>query len=235
MNMKRFARLHDFEKKIGITFKDTSLLERVFIHSSYSHENPEYININNERLEFLGDSVLNFVISGKIFHDFPDLPEGKLTEIRVSLIREETLAQIASTLDLGKYLFLGKGEEATGGRKRQTNLADTLEAFIGALFLDQGLTRTRNLILKLFHDQLYSIDSSSVTVNYKSRLQEYTQSKHSILPKYILVEEKGPDHDKVFVVQVMIGDSIIGLGTGKSKKAAEMDSARHACNEIQIP
>lgn len=235
MNMREITNLHEFEKKIGITFKDTGLLERVFIHSSYSHENSEYININNERLEFLGDSVLNFVISGKIFQEFPDLPEGKLTEIRVSLIREETLAGIATTLDLGKYLYLGKGEEATGGRKRQTNLADAFEALIGALFLDQGLTRTRNLILKLFNVYLNSIDSNSITVNYKSRLQEYTQSKYSLLPQYILVEEKGPDHDKIFIVQAMMGDRIIGSGAGKSKKAAEMEAARLACNELEIP
>jgi ribonuclease-3 len=235
INMNKRIDLYDFKKKIGIEFKDTALLERVFVHSSYSHENHEYININNERLEFLGDSVLNFVISAKIFEDFPDLPEGKLTEIRVSLIREETLARIASTLDLGKYLCLGKGEEATGGRKRQTNLADTLEALIGALFLDQGLSKTRSLILKLFNEHLELIKDGSIAINYKSRLQEFTQAKYSILPQYTLTEETGPDHDKNFIVQALLGDRVLGTGSGKSKKAAEMEAARLACDELGIP
>jgi ribonuclease-3 len=233
--MNKREDLHNFEKKTSITFKDKSLLEQVFIHSSYSHENHEYMNINNERLEFLGDSVLNFVISGKIFQEYPDLSEGKLTEIRVSLIREETLARIASTLELGKYLYLGKGEEATGGRSRQTNLADTLEAFLGALFLDQGLVKTRSLILKLFNEHLESIKNGAIAVNYKSRLQEFSQAKYFILPQYLLVEEKGPDHDKNFIVQAVLGDRVLGTGSGRSKKAAEMEAARSACNELGLP
>lgn len=235
INMNKRLDLHDFEKKTGVSFKDKALLERIFIHSSYSHENPEYMNINNERLEFLGDSVLNFVISGKIYRDFPDLPEGKLTEIRVSLIREETLAWIASTLDLGKYLYLGKGEEATGGRSRQTNVADTLEALFGALFLDQGLVRTRSFILKLFSKHFKSIKNGPIAVNYKSQLQEFTQAKYSILPQYVLIEETGPDHDKNFVVQVLLGDRVVGTGNGKTKKSAEMEAACLACKELQIP
>jgi ribonuclease-3 len=232
--MNRSNHLKVFEERIGIDFRDTGLLEQVFIHTSYSHENPEYVNINNERLEFLGDSVLNFVISGEIFQKYPELPEGKLTEIRISLIREETLAEIATTLDLGKYLFLGKGEEATGGRKRQTNLADALEALIGALFLDQGLNSTKTLILDWFDKLLNSIDISSISINYKSRLQEFTQAKYALLPNYTLVEETGPDHDKVFTVNVILEDRVMGTGCGKSKKAAEMEAAHHACNELGI-
>ena len=228
------AELNTLEKRIGITFKDTSLLKQVFIHSSYSNENPEYANMNNERLEFLGDSVLNFVISGKIYQEFPALPEGKLTEIRVSLIREETLAQMASDLELGTYMYLGKGEETTGGRGRQTNLADTFEALIGALFLDQGLSKTRDFILRQFDNQLSSIKDGSIAINYKSLLQEYTQAEYTMLPQYQLVKETGPDHDKNFTIRVMLGGQVLGTGNGKSKKAAEMEAARLACETLNI-
>jgi ribonuclease-3 len=190
--------------------------------------------MNNERLEFLGDSVLNFVISGKIYQAFPSLPEGKLTEIRVSLIREETLAQMASDLDLGTYMFLGKGEESTGGRKRQTNLADTFEALLGALFLDQGLSITREFILRQFDTQLDTINSDTIATNYKSMLQEFTQAEYTMLPQYQLVKETGPDHAKNFTVKVMLGDRVLGTGSGKSKKAAEMEAACRACEKLEI-
>ena len=206
----------------------------MFIHSSYSNENPEYANLNNERLEFLGDSVLNFVISGKIYQEFPSLPEGKLTEIRVSLIREETLAQMASDLDLGMYMYLGKGEETSGGRGRQTNLADTFEALIGALFLDQGLSNTREFILRQFDTQLDNIKNGTIATNYKSMLQEFTQAEYTMLPQYILVKETGPDHAKNFTIKVMLGDRVLGTGSGKSKKAAEMEAARKACEKLKI-
>jgi ribonuclease-3 len=226
--------LHVLEKEIGITFKDASLLKQVFIHSSYSNENPEYANMNNERLEFLGDSVLNFVISVKIYQEFPSLPEGKLTEIRVSLIREETLAQMASDLALGVYMYLGKGEETTGGRGRQTNLADTFEALIGALFLDQGMSTTREFILRQFDAQLGTITSDTIATNYKSMLQEFTQAEYTMLPHYQLVKETGPDHAKNFTIKVMLGDRVLGTGNGKSKKAAEMEAACKACEKLEI-
>jgi ribonuclease III len=232
--VKDLSELHVLEKEIGITFKDASLLKQVFIHSSYSNENPEYANMNNERLEFLGDSVLNFVISVKIYQEFPSLPEGKLTEIRVSLIREETLAQMASDLDLGIYMYLGKGEETTGGRGRQTNLADTLEALIGALFLDQGLSKTREFILRQFDTQLSAITSDTIATNYKSMLQEFTQAEYSMLPRYQLGKETGPDHAKNFTIKVMLGDRVLGTGSGKSKKAAEMEAACKACEKLKI-
>ena len=234
IQVKDLAELHTLEKRIGITFKDTSLLKQVFIHSSYSNENPEYASMNNERLEFLGDSVLNFVISGKIYQEFPSLPEGKLTEIRVSLIREETLAQMASDLDLGIYMYLGKGEETTGGRGRQTNLADTFEALIGALFLDQGLSMTGDFIYRQFETQLDTIKNGTIATNYKSMLQEFTQAEYTMLPQYQLVKETGPDHAKNFTIKVMLGDRVLGTGIGKSKKAAEMEAARKACEKLEI-
>jgi ribonuclease III len=224
------------QKNIQITFRDLSLLQNTFIHSSYFNENPDSQLDDNERLEFLGDAVLNFVVAEKIFNTFPDLNEGSLTEIRVSLIREETLAQLASELDLGKYLYLGKGEESTGGRNRQSNLADTFEALIGAIFLDQELNATRQFILSRLDKQIKEIDINGIGQNYKAKLQEFSQGQpeYRILPVYRLINESGPDHDKQFDVEVLLDHKVVGTGIGKSKKAAEMEAARSACQNLQI-
>jgi ribonuclease-3 len=222
----------ELQQNIGISFRDISLLENAFIHSSFASENPGYPLSNNERLEFLGDAVLNFTSAEKIYHEFPDLPEGKLTELRVSLIREETLALLASELHLGDYLLLGKGEEATGGRSRQTSLADAFEALIGAIFLDQGLDSARAFILKQLN--IYSEIAANIcsNQNFKAKLQEFTQATYKQLPTYRLVEESGPGHDKSFTIEVSLGDKILGIGSGKTKKLAEMAAAREGCNSL---
>lgn len=222
----------DLQQTIGIAFKDTSLLEQAFIHSSYVNENPDSPLPNNERLEFLGDALLSFIVTEKLYHEFHHLAEGELTEIRVSLIREETLAQIASELNLGDYLYLAKGEELTGGRHRQSNLADTFEALIGAIFLDQGLTATRDFVLRKLHSQLEQIKTGGIGQNYKALLQELTQAKYKQLPAYRIVEASGPDHDKDFTVEVTLGDRILGTGSGKSKRAAEMEAAHSAWEKL---
>ncbi len=221
------------QHNIGVSFKDMSLLHQTFIHSSYVNENPESTISDNERLEFLGDALLDFIITEKIYHDFPQMPEGEMTEIRVSLIREETLAQIASSLNLGDYLYLGKGEESTGGRHRQTNLADTFEALVGAIFLDQGLTATRNFVLSKLDIYLSKIKAKGVDQNYKALLQEFTQAEYKQLPTYNLVETSGPDHDKNFIIEVKLGDKALGTGIGKSKKAAEIEAARSAYEKLK--
>jgi len=222
----------DLQQTIGIAFRDTSLLEQAFIHSSYVNENPDSPLPDNERLEFLGDALLSFIVTEKLYHEFPHLTEGELTEIRVSLIREETLAQLASELNLGDYLFLAKGEEQTGGRGRQSNLADTFEALIGAIFLDQELTATRDFVLRKLHSQLEQIKTGGIGQNYKALLQEFTQAKYKLLPTYRIVEVSGPDHDKDFTVEVTLGDRILGTGSGKSKRAAEMEAARSAWEKL---
>ncbi len=224
----------DLQQTIGIAFRDTSLLEQAFIHSSYVNENPDSPLPDNERLEFLGDALLSFIVTEKLYHEFPHLAEGELTEIRVSLIREETLAQLASELKLGDHLFLAKGEEQTGGRGRQSNLADTFEALIGAIFLDQGLTATRDFILRKLHSQLEQIKTEGIGQNYKALLQEFTQAKYKLLPTYRIVEVSGPDHDKDFTVEVTLGDRILGTGSGKSKRSAEMEAARSAWEKLEI-
>jgi len=223
---------HSLQKDIGITFRNSSLLQQAFLHASFINENPDSSISDNERLEFLGDAVLNFVVAEKLYHEFPNLSEGKLTVIRISLIREDTLAQLSLELNLGNYLQLGKGEESSGGRQRQTNLADTFEALIGAIFLDRGLATARDFILLRLNKHLDKIKSGESEQNYKAKLQEFTQSKYKQLPTYHLIESSGPDHDKKFVVEVVMGNKVMGRGSGKSKKAAEIEAARSACKKI---
>ena len=220
------------QQAIGVTFQDTSLLEQAFIHSSYTNENPGFHLPDNERLEFLGDALLSFIVAEKLYHGFPHFGEGELTEIRVSLVRQETLAGLAVELKLGDYLYLGRGEESGGGRQRQTNLADVFESLIGAIFLDQGLNAARDFVLHKLHRQLQEVGAKGVGRNYKALLQEFTQAKYKQLPSYRLVEVSGPDHDKDFVVEVVLGDRVFGTGSGKSKRAAEMEAARIAWEEL---
>jgi ribonuclease-3 len=220
------------QQTIGITFRDVSLLQQAFIHSSYSNENPGFHLPDNERLEFLGDALLSFVVAEKLYHEFPHFGEGKLTEIRILLVRQETLAQLALALKLGDYLHLGKGEEATGGRERQTNLADAFESLVGAIFLDQGLDTARDFVLSKLGSHLDRVRAGGIGRNYKAMLQEFTQAKFKQLPTYRVVEASGPDHDKGFTIEVVLGDRVLGVGSGKSKRAAEMEAARSAWEKL---
>ncbi len=220
------------QQAIGITFRDVSLLQQAFVHSSYINENPVLHLPDNERLEFLGDALLSFIVTDGLYQKFPHFGEGELTEIRISLIRQETLAQLASTLKLGDYLLLGKGEEATGGRERQTNLADVFEALVGAMFLDQGLDAAKDFVLSKFHSQFDRVEAEGVGRNYKALLQEFTQAKFKQLPTYRIIEASGPDHNRGFTVEVGLVDTVLGSGSGKSKRAAEMEAARSAWERL---
>ncbi len=222
----------DLQQAIGVSFRDTALLQQALVHSSYVNENPALNLADNERLEFLGDALLGFIVTEKLYHEFPHSSEGELTEIRISLIRLETLAQLAIALKLGDYLMLGKGEEATGGRRRQTNLADAFEAVIGAIFLDQGFGAAKDFVLSKFDEKLERIGVAGIGRNYKALLQEFTQAKCKQLPVYQVVEASGPDHDRGFTVEVKLGDKLLGSGSGKSKRAAEMEAARSAWEEL---
>lgn len=184
--------------------------------------------VSNERLEFLGDAVLGFVVADELYTRFPDSSEGELTKLRAALVRGETLSRIASSLQLGEYLFLGHGEEESGGRSRPRNLSCALEAVIGAVFLDRGFDIARDFILKLLDDEVDVVVEDKLTDDYKSRLQQVIQSEQKITPVYRTVEEIGPDHAKVFTVEVLAGDTVLGRGSGRSKRAAEMDAARQA-------
>ncbi|MBM3119264.1 MAG: ribonuclease III [Chloroflexi bacterium] len=220
------------QQAIGVTFKDMSLLQQAFVHSSYINENPDFHLTDNERLEFLGDALLSFIVAEKLYHEFSHSSEGELTEIRVSLIRQETLVQLAAKLKLGDYLLLGRGEESTGGRHRQTNLADAFEALIGAIFLDQGWDAARDFILTELGRQLEKAKAEGMGRNYKALLQELTQAKYKQLPTYRVVEAAGPDHDKGFTVEVALSNRVLGIGSGKSKRAAEMEAARSAWEKL---
>ena len=213
---------------LGINFKDESLLQQALVHRSYLNENPALHLVSNERLEFLGDAVLGFVVADELYSRFPDFSEGELTKLRAALVRGETLSRIALSLQLGDYLYLGRGEEESGGRSRPRNLSCALEAVIGAVFLDQGFDIARSFILKLLGSEFDGVVEDKFTDDYKSRLQQVIQSERKITPVYRTIEEVGPDHAKTFTVEVLAGDTVLGRGSGRSKRAAEMDAAREA-------
>jgi ribonuclease-3 len=220
--------LDALQAALGVNFKDESLLQQALVHRSYLNENPVLHLVSNERLEFLGDAVLGFVVANELYSRFPDFSEGELTRLRAALVRGETLSRIAASLQLGDYLYLGHGEEESGGRSRPRNLSCTLEAVIGAVFLDGGLDAAESFILNLLNGELEGVVEDKLAADYKSRLQQLIQSERKITPVYRTIEEVGPDHAKTFTVEVLAGDSILGRGSGRSKRAAEVDAARHA-------
>ena len=222
------------EQTLGISFNDLSLLEQALVHRSYINENPGLASASNERLEFLGDAVLGLVITEKLYLEYPQCSEGEMTKLRSALVRRDTLARIAKTISLGNYLYLGKGEEASGGRHKPTNLAGALEAVIAAIFLDQGSAIARDFVLRLLDKELQKAVSHGVKTDYKSQLQELTQSSQQEAPTYHLIEAVGPAHDRKFTVEVMVGNTVLGRGSGKSKKAAETEAARLALERLSI-
>jgi len=224
---------NDCQKNLGISFHQESLLEQAFVHSSYSNENPDFAWPSNERLEFLGDAILNFIVTEKLYEEFPKLPEGELTEIRASLVCRDTLAEQASSLKLGDWLLLGRGEEANGGRAKTSNLANALEALVGALYLDQGLAKSRRFILRQLKPELEKIKAGKTTSNYKALVQELIQGQKRPTPVYRLVEATGPDHSKQFTAEILVDGEALGRGTGKSKKVAENQAARAAWEKLR--
>jgi len=214
------------QQTLGVSFRRPVLLKQALVHSSYANENPGFTPASNERLEFLGDAVLDMVVAAKLYRDFPNLSEGEMTKLRAVLVRRDTLAKMARTLRLGDHLYLGKGEEASGGRDKPANLAGALEAVIGAIFLDRDTTIARRFILKLIDTELQKVVSRRTGTDYKSELQELIQAREQQTPTYHVIEEKGPDHDRRFTVEVRVGNTVLGTGSGKSKKAAETEAAR---------
>ena len=217
---------------LGINFNDLSRLEQAVVHSSYTNENPDFTSGHNERLEFLGDSVLGFIVAEKLYNEFPDISEGEMTKLRAALVRRDTLARVARAIRLGDFLYLGKGEEASGGRGKTPNLAGALEAVIGAVYIDQGVAIASDFVLSLLGEEMSRVVSHGMSVDYKSKLQEIIQSRYQSTPAYRLVTEKGPDHDKTFTIEVMVGGTILGIGIGKSKKLAEIEAARQALDRL---
>jgi len=219
------------QNTLGLQFKDPTLLEKALVHSSYINESPS-TTISNERLEFLGDAVLGFIIAKELYQRLPQSTEGEMTELRSSLVRGDALSRIAKAISLGDYLYLGKGEEASGGRRKPANLAGAMEAVIAAIFLDQGSSVTRDFILRLMAKELKKALSQGIEPDYKSQLQELIQARHQQTPTYQVFEAVGPDHDRRFSVEVRVGDTVLGRGSGKSKKLAEIEAARAALDQL---
>jgi len=223
----------DCQENLGTTFQRIYLLEQAFTHLSYLNENPDFDGPSNERLEFLGDSVLNFIVTEKLYKEFPKLTEGDLTEIRSSLVCRDTLAGLASSLKLGNWLLLGRGEEANGGRTKTSNLANTMESLIGALYLDQGLAKARRFVLNQLKPELERIQAGKTAQNYKALVQEFIQGQKKPTPIYRLVQTNGPDHSKQFTAEILVEGEALGRGTGKSKKTAESQAAKVAWEKLR--
>ena len=226
------ADLAVLQQILGVSFKDQSLLEQALVHSSYVNENPGSALTSNERLEFLGDAVLGSVIAERLYHDLPSFTEGEMTKLRATLVRRDTLAQAARAIGLGDYLYLGKGEEASGGQHKPVNLAGALEAVIAAIYLDQGAATAKDFVLRLFDKEFQKVVSQGAEVNYKSQLQELIQAREQQTPAYHVIEATGPDHDRRFTVEVKVGDTVLGRGSGRSKKEAETEAARSALERL---
>lgn len=222
--------MRSLEEKLGYIFWNPTLLENALTHSSYANEHREEEVPSNERMEFLGDSVLGLVVSDHLYSTQPNLPEGDLTRIRASLVCESSLVEVAKRLGLGAYLRLGKGEDAGGGRTRASILADAVEAIIAAVYLDSGLGQARKLIQSLI---LRKELMRNMSTDFKTTLQELVQKKAGRILSYRLVDEKGPNHAKVFSVEVDLNGVVVGKGKGHSKKGAEQAAAKAAIENLK--
>lgn len=222
------------QKTLGVSFRDEALLQQSLVHSSYLNENPIFSPSSNERLEFLGDAVIELAVSEELYQRFPELPEGELTRMRSALICGENLARLARWLGLGDYLHLGRGEEQSGGRQRESNLASALEAVMGAVFLDQGFEVARRLALELFEPEIGELEvtAGKLVADYKSQLQEVAQARFHQTPAYQIVEVNGPDHERQFTAEVVIGEDVVGKGSGRSKQSAEKEAAHRALKSL---
>ncbi|WP_010530629.1 ribonuclease III [Lentibacillus jeotgali] len=223
--------LSHLEQQLDITFNDQSLLKQAFTHSSYVNEHRDKNFSDNERLEFLGDAVLELGVSQYLYKQKERLAEGDLTKLRASIVCEPSLVEFSRELDFGDYLFLGKGEEQSGGRERPAILADVFEAFLGALYLDQGY----DVVIQFLKQHVYpkiTTGAFSHAMDYKSKLQEQVQQTRNHSIDYVIADEKGPSHDKEFIAQVIINNHVSGEGAGHTKKEAEQRAAKHALDTI---
>ena len=222
------------EERLGVKFKDPALLHLALVHSSYLNENPDQAPQSNERLEYLGDAVLGLLVADDLFSAYPDLDEGRLTELRTQLVRRDTLAKAARRLHLGEALLLGRGEEGGGGRGRPTNLAHAYEAVVGAIFLDGGLAGARRFVRRSLRSEFEQVDRA-FPLDAKSRLQEIAQSRYQTTPLYGLVGSEGPDHARRFTIEVIVDGRVLGVGEGTSKQQAEKEAARQALDRLEAP
>jgi ribonuclease III len=234
MNENRLDNLHDLEERLKYRFNDIDLLSIALTHRSYVNENPQLALTDNERFEFLGDAVLGLCVSDLLISKYVDFSEGTLSKIRAGIVNEKPLAELASSLQLGDYLLLGKGEENSGGRTKDSLLANSLEAVIAAIYLDSGFNEVKNILSILMAPLLEDNQSLSQNFDYKTALQEFCQKRYKSAPVYTIIDSSGPDHAKVFEVQVTVADKMPQTGYGKSKKEAEKQAAQKAWESLQI-
>lgn len=225
--------LRELEQALNIRFHNRKLLAQAFTHSSYVNENRGKA-VHNERLEFLGDAVLELCVSDYLYHRYPKRTEGELTKLRASIVCEPSLVEFANELEFGSYVRLGRGEEITGGRSRPALLADVFEAFIGALYLDQGIQAVQDFLHRVMFPKISQYDQPQIT-DYKTRLQEYVQQHALGLLEYRIVDEHGPAHDKHFISEVYMNEVCLGRGAGRTKKEAEQQAAAKALAELTTP
>ncbi|HPZ43462.1 MAG TPA: ribonuclease III [Bacillota bacterium] len=225
---KRKEYLDLLKKKLKFDWSDEGLLEQALTHSSFTYESRQNGLENNQRLEFLGDAVLELVISDYLYRNHPGFDEGSLTKLRASVVCEASLARAARALGLGPCLLMGKGEERSGGRERPSILADAFEALLGAVYLDQGLDKAAELAIQFLSPVLKDVLEGRLERDYKTELQEYVQQRHGEQVQYVILKEEGPDHHKIFTAGVLYKGKLAGSGTGRSKKDAEQQAAKSA-------
>ncbi len=228
-----FQDLDQLQAAMGIAFSNVGLLQRALTHASFLNENPDCMCGDNERLEYLGDAVIDFVAAEHLYHHYPAWDEGRLTGVRTDLVRAEALARFAHQIQLGRHLRLGRGEEQSGGRERVTMLCDAFEALIGALYLDQGLEVTGRFLQPFLEAGLGEVVDETPARDAKTRLQEWTQAQYHEPPSYVTVQERGPEHAKEFTVRVYVQGEVQGEGVGSSKQTAEQ-AAAHAALEVLL-
>lgn len=234
MKSERKKKLLDFQNIIGVNFENIDLLDNALTHTSYANQHNLTYNHHNERLEFLGDAVLSIVVSEYLFKKFKNKPEGKLTKIRAGVVCEASLAEISRKLTVNQYLRIGKGEELSGGREKDSLIADACEAIIAAIYLDKGIEVVKEFIIKNLSKKIEITGKGKNYNDYKTRLQEYVQRNNLAVIKYMVVSESGPDHNKLFESEVYINDKCRGKGAGKSKKEAEQKAAKEGLNSLGV-
>ncbi len=232
MNNDRMQKLAELQEKLSYVFRDATLLSTALTHRSYVNENPQSGGEDNERLEFLGDAVLGLCVSDLLMKKHPDFDEGTLSKIRSALVNEKPLADLALQLGLGDCLLLGRGEEHSGGRAKESLLANALEAVIAAIYLDSSFSKTKTLLRRLMKPMMKDEAIAAQSPDYKTALQELCQKKYKTAPIYTLLAESGPEHEKSFEMEVVIGDDIRKIGCGRSKKEAQKQAAQKAWESL---
>lgn len=232
LSANRLADLSALQERLGVRFRDETLLHTALTHPSYANEHPEEGGDTNERLEFLGDAVLGLVVAEELYGRFPEVGEGRLTEWRAHLVMGPTLAGVASAYHIGDALRLGRGEEGTGGRRREGNLERAYEAVLGALMLDGGLDASRDFVRRTLADEFDGLDSEGAVLNSKGTLQQLVEGERG-RPEYVTVSKEGPDHARRYTVEVYIDGEVLGAGSGATKQLAEKEAAREALEALE--